>query len=648
VLTGHPKGLYRLFFIEMWERLAFYTMVGVLLLYTIDNEKGGLGLPSAVGNEIYGLYLAFVYFTPYLGGMIADRFLGYRRSVLIGGIFFATGFFLMGTYGQVPFISGLVCLCIGNGFFKPNISVMVGNLYKQGDPKRDSGFNIFYMGINIGAFIAPFLATYFENHVGWLAIFQAAGVGMLVGITILLLSWKQLANADRMPERGPDDTPFSEVMKKILGPALVAGVAGYFFAIYVLEPMIPGVTNLVRPAICGFLAGMVPIVLFFLRLAGTANEEEKPGLTALLTVYLAGATFFMVLHLNGSAMTTWAKDYTNRDLGLTAFGSDYLEDALPGYYRNAPPDRLRPNPLTVLEVEPPEAASMFGQKRMSEEILAALTAAHAGEIQVITVDENTDPGIRKRAADIFSTVEVSKSPDAHGVMSISVSVEEGAEPTKTVAFVRQVGDQQFPVFLVDADTHHYLYDGFREKHGREPEVLPPGEYQELSNTVLSQIINPGFVILLTPLIVAFFAWRINKGKPFSTARKLFLGMVLTSLALVIMACAGFLTENGAIKASVLWLVAFYLIITTGELCLSPMALSLVTKLSPKRLVGLTMGGWFLATAFGNNFSGFFGGLQSHMDPAWFFLLLAGLVGLVALFVFVKLPKLDEAIQKYGG
>src|SRR5688572_13997180 len=125
MFKNHPQGLFRLFFIEMWERLAFYTMVGILLLYSIDSETGGLGLSRVIGNEIYGLYLAFVYFTPYLGGMIADRFIGYRRAVLIGGIVFATGFFLMSIYGEITFVSGLVCLCIGNGFFKPNISVMV-------------------------------------------------------------------------------------------------------------------------------------------------------------------------------------------------------------------------------------------------------------------------------------------------------------------------------------------------------------------------------------------------------------------------------------------------------------------------------------------------------------------------------------------
>ena len=163
---GHPKGLFSLFFIEMWERLAFYTMLAILLLYATDVERGGLGLTSAEGNEIYGLYLAFVYFTPFLGGMIADRFLGYRKAVLLGGLLMASGLFMLSVQGKVTFIGGLVCLIVGNGFFKPNISVMVGNLYKAGDAKRDAGFNIFYMGINVGALVATFLAAMVRNQAG--------------------------------------------------------------------------------------------------------------------------------------------------------------------------------------------------------------------------------------------------------------------------------------------------------------------------------------------------------------------------------------------------------------------------------------------------------------------------------------------------
>ena len=194
---GHPKGLYALFFTEMWERLAFYTMVGILLLYTTDTESGGLGMPAAEGNEVYGLYLAFVYFTPFLGGMIADRYLGYRRAVLVGAVCMSSGLFVMSIPGKAYFLFGLLGLIVGNGFFKPNISVMVGNLYEPGDARRDAGFNIFYMGINIGALVANLMAAWVRNEAGWLWTFRIAACGLIVSMLILLSQWKNLDAADR-------------------------------------------------------------------------------------------------------------------------------------------------------------------------------------------------------------------------------------------------------------------------------------------------------------------------------------------------------------------------------------------------------------------------------------------------------------------
>ena len=168
------------------------------------------------------------------------------------------------------------------------------------------------------------------------------------------------------------------------------------------------------------------------------------------------------------------------------------------------------------------------------------------------------------------------------------------------------------------------------------------------NAEVYQSWNPFFVIILTPLVVAFFQWKVNRGSGVPTAHKLLWGMILTTASLLLMAVGGLMSDGGSLKVSGLWLAGFYMIITLGELCLSPMGLSLVTKLSPKRLVGLTMGGWFLAVSFGNNFSGFFGGIQHMMSPVAFFLVLAGVAGLVALFILALLPRLDGAITKYGA
>ncbi|MCX4243888.1 peptide MFS transporter [Paraliomyxa miuraensis] len=646
---GHPKGLYALFFTEMWERLAFYTMVGILLLYTTDTERGGLGMPSAEGNEIYGLYLAFVYFTPFLGGMIADRYLGYRRAVLVGAICMASGLFLMSVPGKSFFLLGLLGLIIGNGFFKPNISVMVGNLYEPGDARRDAGFNIFYMGINIGALVANLMAAAVRNEAGWLWTFRIAGLGLIVSMLILLSQWKNLSGADRQPAKDPDGAGLSVVFAKILLPTAAFGALGYFLAQWLAtHGMLPAG---MRPAIVGFLFGMLPVVYFFVNLVRGASDDERPGLRALLPIYIAGGTFFMILHLNGSAMTQWARDNTARD--QRPMVASLQQDALPSYYLTAQEDTPRPDPRSLGVVAEDRHARMFGQQRLDQEAVAAI-AAENPDLRVVELpvadDGGQPPEVIARAAAVYAdgVVTVKEGEDSHGAKTIDVSVPEGAKPTGRVAFVRDVEGKTVGVFVVDRALHQALYQDYESRFGHAPQLLPPGEYLAVTNPEIFQSLNAFFVIAFTPLLVGFFASMQRRGKGLSTAQKLLLGMVLTTASLLLMSLAGVMSDGGAVRVSWLWLGGFYAVVTIGELCLSPMGLSLVTKLTPPRLVGLTMGGWFLATAFGNNFSGFFGGIQGMMTPVSFFLLLAGLAGLVALYLRLVLPGLDATIKKYGG
>lgn len=643
---GHPKGLYALFFTEMWERLAFYTMLGILLLYTTDLERGGLGLPSAEGNEIYGLYLAFVYFTPFLGGMIADRLLGYRRAVLLGGILMASGLFMMSIRGYTPFISGLVLLIVGNGFFKPNISVMVGNLYEPGDPKRDAGFNIFYMGINIGALIATLLAASVRNNLGWLWTFRVASAGLVVGLLILLANWKALEKSDRKPEKRDGDMGLGFIGSRILLPAFVVGIIGYLLA----KAYLPAGFSL-RPPVCGFMAGMVPVLIFFVRLGVKAAPKERPGLLALLPIYVAGGTFFMILHLNGSAMTQWARDNTDRRGSLVP--AALQQEALPLYYLNAGADVPRPNPQSLLTVPKPSIARMFGQRRM-DEASAALVGSLPG-ITVIDLEKAQGSEAEKkqwkaRSSGVYKNgvVTVRQGTDGHGGKSITVEVPDGAKPLRTVAFVRQVDGKQVAVYLTTKKIFEGMYTGYRQRFKKEPTLLAVGKFMPVVNSEVYQSFNPLFVIVFTPLVVGFFLFWGKRGRETTTARKIFYGLVLTTASLLLMALAGFLSGGGASKVSWLWLMGFYGIVTLGELCLSPMGLSLVTRLSPPRLVGLTMGGWFMSTAFGNNLSGFFGGLQASMAPTYFFLVLAGLAAASATFIMLLLPRLDAAIKQYNA
>ncbi len=203
IQKGHPKGLYLLFFTEMWERFSYYGMRAIFVLYMVN----GLMMANDEASNIYGSYTGLVYLTPLLGGYLSDRFLGNRRSIEIGGILMAIGQFLMffsasttGTSALTFMWAGLTLLIIGNGFFKPNISTMVGQLYPKGDHRVDSAFTIFYMGINLGAFFSPLICGTLGEKIAFKWGFFAAGIGMVIGV--LLFIWqknKVLVNGDGEP-----------------------------------------------------------------------------------------------------------------------------------------------------------------------------------------------------------------------------------------------------------------------------------------------------------------------------------------------------------------------------------------------------------------------------------------------------------------
>jgi POT family proton-dependent oligopeptide transporter len=628
----HPRGLYPLFFTEMWERHSFYIVAFTLLFYLTETVRGALGMPAARANEIVGTYLAFVYFTPFLGGLIADRYLGYRRAVLVGGICMAAGLFFVGSGGIATLVPGLALVCIGNGFFKPNISVMVGNLYAHGDPKRDAGFNIFYMGINIGAFLASFTAAWVRNAFGWGWMFRAAGIGLLIGCAILLLYWKRLAAADRQPGTKAGDTQLSEMLLKIFLPAGLFGAAGFFAA----ETFLPA-GFAVGPIMCGFLAGMVPVLVFFVRLAVTAAPDERPGLVALLPVFVAGATFFMILHLNSTALATWAKRDTERHTAnpWTLFPGT-AQPATPDYFGNAGPEVPRPDERTLVAVGEREALLWDGRK-VGESMVATLAAGSPG----LRLRELSPGAATPTALQVFRDDQLSVTGGS-AEQPLRITIDPAATPVRHVELVREIDGRDVPVQLVTGAAREAVYRRAGEAR------LPLDGSLPVTNPEMFTQANAFFVVALTPLVVAFFQWLVHRRRGISTPRKIFYGLLLTAASMLLMVLAGALSDGGTAKVSWLWLVSAYGIVTLGELCLSPMGLSLVTKLSPPRLVGLMMGGWFVATAFGNKLSGFLGGIQASFDPIWFFLLLAGVVTGVAFLIRLVVPRMEAALDKYGA
>src|SRR5688572_12396741 len=232
---GHPKALYVLFFTEMWERFAYYLMVGILFLYLIDDKTGGKGFSQEVGADVVGSFIALVYLTPFIGGLIADRYLGYIRSIFIGGSLMAAGYLGLAIPGNTAMYISLSMIIVGNGFFKPNISTLLGNIYNREDlkPLKDNAYNIFYMGINIGALVCNFVAAYLRNKYAddngtrWAYAFSAAGIGLIIGLIWLAFQLKHVRHADIKKPMQAGDVPMSRIMGSVFLPMVVFGLLGW-------------------------------------------------------------------------------------------------------------------------------------------------------------------------------------------------------------------------------------------------------------------------------------------------------------------------------------------------------------------------------------------------------------------------------------
>jgi POT family proton-dependent oligopeptide transporter len=255
-ILGHPAGLFVLFFTEMWERFSYYGMRALLVLYMVDylikgvragtiHVFGFMGIQHALesvfgpmpiqplSSEIYGLYTGLVYFTPFFGGLLADRVLGQRKTVVVGGVLMAIGHFLMAV--ESMFLVALVFLILGNGCFKPNISTQVGSLYAPGDPRRDRAFTIFYMGVNLGAFLSPLICGTLGQVYGWHYGFGAAGVGMVLGVVLYLLGQRYLADDQltRSAAAHIENAPITgKEWKAIIGLVVLCALNIVFWGVY--------------------------------------------------------------------------------------------------------------------------------------------------------------------------------------------------------------------------------------------------------------------------------------------------------------------------------------------------------------------------------------------------------------------------------
>ena len=543
---GHPRGLYVLFFTEMWERFGYYLMVGILYLYLHDTiANGGRGMDVAAASSIVGSYVALVYLTPFLGGLVADRFIGYRVSIFMGGLLMALGYFLM----AVPHSGGLMygalgLVIIGNGFFKPNISTLLGNIYNREDlkPKKDVAYNIFYMGINIGAFICNFVAAFLRINYSWGYAFAAAGFGMLLSVVIFAIGQRYVKHADVIKPVQKEDMPFSKIVYSVFLPALAAGVLGWFIKGGGDHGDIFG-----SHSNDAFIFACVPIIIFYGSVWYRCNAFDRKRMSTLFILFGVSIIFWNIYNQNSTSLTIWADSYTKRE------------------------------------------APAFLKKPLSS----------FGFLNTV----NTEP---KNVPVLDEHFHAKVGPDGN------VVTQMGPDP-----YLHNIPKEEWPA---------------------------KGEDLKLISTEIYQSINPFWIIVLTPVIVALFGYMKSRGKELDTPSKFAWGTIIAGLSSLVMVFAALSVNIYQHKVSSGWIFSTYGIFTISELFVSPVGLSLVSKVAPKRFTALMMGGWFITTSLGGKIAGIMAGFWDHFDSKALFFGISAAAAIVAgLLLFPLTKKLNKVV-----
>jgi POT family proton-dependent oligopeptide transporter len=316
-IGGHPRGLTTLFFTEMWERFSYYGMRALLILYmTTAVAAGGLGLDTRTAAGIYGAYTGSVYLMSIPGGWFADNVLGTRRAVLVGGIIIALGHYSMAMPTTFTFYAGLILIVLGTGLLKPNVSALVGDLYSPEDQRRDAGFSIFYVGINIGATTAPLVCSFLGEKINWHLGFAAAGVGMTFGLIQYVMGRDRLAHAGNPPSQTFAITRRNLVKGMLFMAATCAVVLFLYFG---PEPVVK--YNV------WIMIGAVALLICWLFVSFLKPEEKKP-VGVIVILFFFSLVFYMCYEQAGSSFNLFARDFTNRYV----FGREFPA----GWYQAVP------------------------------------------------------------------------------------------------------------------------------------------------------------------------------------------------------------------------------------------------------------------------------------------------------------------------
>lgn len=562
-VMGHPAGLFVLFFTEMWERFSYYGMRALLVLFLVSSAGiGGWEWSNAEALGLYGTYTGLVYLTPMFGGLIADKFTGYKVAIIIGALLMTLGHASMAFETEPMFYLGLGLLIIGNGLFKPNISSIVGGLYKGNEEKKDAGYTLFYMGINAGAFLGIMLCGYIGEKVGWSYGFGLAGIFMAIGMFQFWFAKNIFGDLGNKPVKGEDAE---------------------------LDAIINEDTSSDEE------------VLDDVNLETTSSKKIEAdrlmviGILAFFTIF-----FWMAFEQAGGSMTIFAKDFTDRVLtGNAANWFTIINTII-----TVVPLALITWVLILLNKATIKKFAISG-------ILLSLSFVIIWGIVgwMIKKDFNT-----KAYVVSYTETKLNEETKKNEIKEVEAVLREDTKLSL---------GQEFYILDVDGEgTLRYLDDKTAEKVPtknlavvksiKENEVEVPASWFGILNSL--------FIIMFAPIFSKVWESKYNPTAPV----KFGIGLILLGLGFGVLAFGSIGIGSGVTSVSMIWLILAYLLHTLGELTLSPVGLSYVSKLSPPKLLGLMFGIWFISSAIANKIAGMLGGMidyiQDEYSLATFFLI----------------------------
>jgi POT family proton-dependent oligopeptide transporter len=714
-VLGHPSGLFVLFFTEMWERFSFYGMRALLVLFfTASILDQGWGWQKDHAMAIFGSYVGLLYLSTMLGGYFADKIIGYRYAVVIGALLMTLGHGAMAIETTFSIYTGLVLLVFGNGFFKPNMTSIVSEIYKDRPDKKDGAYTIFYMGVNSGAFFGIMLCGYLGEKIGWSWGFGVAGIFMFFGLIQFWLSQKIFGDIGLKPvkkseadtatsileENGGKLNPFSTFELILIALSTFLGITWILNA--PMAKVTEGAYNLYDFNINGFdgnnfiilLALAVFILLLFIRIPKYIPVVRDRMLAIIFFAFIT-MFFWSIFEQTPGSLNLFARDYTQRILEGTAGSIFKVVDALITIvplaiitwvlillYKQTFKKYALANIVLALsfiivwgialwKVNNDYNSSSYVIEYLNNnggvettKIVTSDPFNNGDKISIIDnesislydakADANKDKVIKdnilfnknnEKLSEIFSgkVSNIFKEDKiGAGIQVSKAEITFTNSKSETKSKVIKLSKEDLEKLKVGSDVaitveHKVGYDN-KQTNKNQATVKAKESAVEIPATWF-QILNSLFIITLAPL---FSKWWEGKYNP-NASGKYAIGMLMLAIGSAAIAIGSMDIEVGAKSASVsiIWLILLYLFFTMAELCVSPVALSYVSKLVPARMIGIMFGIWYLAVAIGMKMAGMFGEVSESIAEekgiSTFFWYLTGISLALSVLAYLTTP-----------